>query len=364
MKKIEEIDNNFKAAKVNDIDVNYYNVINKPFSLEGFPWGNPAEGKFYRLPDDIKAPDEINSGALWNGHSLTSGGCVRFRTDATFICIRAKLANSMDMNHMPRAGSAGFDIYIGEAGKDCRHAGTAQPTPGEIDLERVVFNDPNLPSDMRDWRINFPLYGGTTCVEIGLPPNAKIEPPTPHKIKPILFYGSSITQGGCASRPGNNYCSMLCRAVDAEQINLGFSGCGKGEPAVAKAIASLDLSVFIMDYDHNSPTAEHLKDTHEPFFKIIRKAHPNLPIIMTSMCDIWKDRDYENRSLRRDIVRKTYENAIAAGDRHVYYIDGETLFGTANREECTVDRCHPNDLGFYRMFENILPTLQKAILEA
>ena len=104
-----------------------------------------------------------------------------------------------------------------------------------------------------------------------------------------------------------------------------------------------------MDYDHNAPTVEDLKDTHEPFFKIIRKAHPNLPIIMTSMCDIWKDRDYENRSLRRDIVRQTYENAIAAGDRHVYYIDGETLFGTANREECTVDRCHPNDLGFYRI---------------
>ena len=362
MKSIEEIDKNFMPAKVGDKDVNYYNVLSAPFSIEGFPWGDPAKGEFFRLPADMKAPEDVNEGALGNSHHFTSGGCVRFRTDSNFISIRATLAHSQDMNHMPRAGSAGFDIYVGPFG-NCHHVGTAQPTPREVELERVVF-DKGWTREMRDWCINFPLYGGVAQVEIGLLPDAKIEAPAPHPIKPILFYGSSITQGGCASRPGNNYCSMLCRAVDAEQINLGFSGCGRGEIAVAKAIASLDLGVFVMDYDHNAPSVEHLERTHEPFFKLIREAHPELPIIFMSKCDIWPDRNYADGCRRRDVIRATYDKAIAAGDRHVYFIDGETLFGAVDREACTVDGCHPNDLGFYRMYERVLPVLRKAIIEA
>ena len=361
--KIEDIDKNFKPATIGDRAVNYYDVTGAPFSLEGFPWGDPAKGEFYRLPADMKAPEEVNEGALWNAHNHTSGGCVRFRTDANFIAVRARLHCPGDMNHMPRAGSAGFDIYVGPS-EVSHHVGTAQPSSGEIDLERVLFNNASWTGEMRDWRVNFPLYGGVEKVEIGLPPEAAVDAPAPHAVKPILFYGSSITQGGCASRPGNNYCSMLCRAVDAEQVNVGFSGCGRGEPAVAKAIASLDLGAFVMDYDHNAPTAEHLQATHWNFFKIIRDARPDLPIIMMSMCNIWRDRGYEGTSRRRAIIRATYDRAVAAGDRHVYFIDGETLFGIHDREACTVDGCHPNDLGFYRMFENTLPTLRKALLEA
>ncbi|MBO7224200.1 MAG: SGNH/GDSL hydrolase family protein [Kiritimatiellae bacterium] len=364
MKSIEEIDSNFKVATVDDREINYYNVLSEPFSVEGFPWGSLAEGKFNRLPDFLKIDEDINSGAYWSGHSITSGGCARFRTDATFICIRTKINTLLEMNHMPRTGANGFDLYVGKFGEDCHHISTVRPTLSQTDIEQVIFNNTTWTNEVRDWCINFPLYGGVTELEIGLPPGSKIEAPTPHAIKPILFYGSSITQGGCASRPGNNYCSMLCRDVNAEQINLGFSGCGKGEPAVARAIAKLDLGVFVMDYDHNAKDIDDLRATHEPFYKIIREAHPNLPIIMISMCDIWKDRDYETKCKRRDLIRENYEKAIAAGDKHVYFIDGEILFGTANRDACTVDGCHPNDLGFYRMYENILPVLRQAIREA
>ena len=364
--KIEDIDKNFKPALVGDREVNYRNVLSRPFSLEGFPWGDPAKGEFYRLPADMKAPEDVNEGALWNGHNNTSGGCVRFRTDASFIAVRAKLHASGDMNHMPRAGSAGFDLYAGPSAQSF-HVGTAQPTRAEVDkgdFERAVFSNKEWEGELREWRLNFPLYGGVEWVEIGLPPGSRIEAPAPHAVKPILFYGSSITQGGCASRPGNNYCSMLCRAVDAEQINLGFSGCGRGESAVAKAIASLDLGAFVFDYDHNAPTAEHLQATHGNFFRIVRDARPDLPIIMMSMCNIWPGRGYENTSRRRAIIRATYDAAVAAGDRHVYYIDGETLFGLYGRDACTVDTCHPNDLGFFRMFEAVLPVLRKALAEA
>lgn len=360
--KIEDIDPNFKPAVVGDKTVMYINVLKEPMSLEGFPWGDPAKGEFFRLPPYLSAPD-VNDGALWNARNNTSGGAVRFRSDSRTVTVKAKLHCPGDMNHMPRAGSAGFDLYCGVDG-EYYHAGTAQPCRDEIDLERVLVTRAAKDTGMRDWILNFPLYGGVEKVEIGLDPGSTVEAPVPHRNGKILFYGSSITQGGCASRPGNNYCSMLCRAVDAEQINLGFSGCGRGEIAVANAIASVEgLSAFVMDYDHNAPTAEHLEATHEPFFKAIRAKYPELPVVMMSKCDNWRHADYEGNCRRRDIIRATYDKAVAAGDKHVYFIDGETLFGKEGRGECTVDKCHPNDLGFYRMYENTLPVLKKALAE-
>lgn len=368
---ITKIDKNFAAATVNGKEVAYYDVTNAPFSLEGFPWGDPKKGEFYRLPPTLKAPDDINEGALWNGLHHASGGAVRFMTDSPFIAIRATLPNGADMNHMPRCGSCGFDIYMGPAGR-MLHLASVQPCRDEVSLERMAVEFVDGKRGMRNLLVNLPLYGGVSKIEIGLAPDAQVLAPPPHSNKPILFYGSSITQGGCASRPGNNYCSMLCRALDAEQINLGFSGCGKGEPAVARAIASLDLGAFVLDYDHNAPDAAHLRATHETFFKIVREAHPNLPILMLSKCNIWRheplneiddtrDRLYAYDDERRAIIRATFEHAVAAGDKHVRFIDGEELFGVENRDECTVDRCHPNDLGFYRMFVRILPDLREML---
>ena len=209
---------------------------------------------------------------------------------------------------------------------------------------------------MRQFTIWLPLYGGVESLEVGIEKGAKILAPMPHKIKkPVLFYGSSITQGGCASRPANAYTTMLCRELDAEQINLGFSGNAKGEIEIARDIASLNLAAFVFDYDYNAPTPEHLEKTHEPFFLEIRKKHPNLPIIILSRCSNMTDR-------RRDIVKQTYLNAVARGDKNVSFIDGAELFGTTDKKYPTVDGCHPNDLGFYLMFQRILPTLKETLI--
>lgn len=358
--KIEDIDKNFRAATVGDTEIKYSDVTtNDAISLEGFVWRKESDAGFSRLPHGL-SKEEINEGALYLACN-TAGGAARFRTDSTQIFIRAELSNSADMNHMPRTGSAGFDIYRGR-GKKMIHYGSAQPGRDQKILELLIASHTG---EMEDFTINFPLYGGIDKLEIGVLPTARLEEATPHKIKkPILFYGSSITQGGCASRPGNAYTSMLCRAVDAPQINLGFSGCGRGEAKMAELISELDLAAFVMDYDHNAPDPEHLEATHEKFFKIVRDANKELPIVIMSKCDIWPE--IRNAALdinlrRREIIRKTYENALASGDANVYFVDGETLFGKKRRGECTVDRCHPNDLGFYRMFKNVLPTLKMAL---
>ena len=169
---------------------------------------------------------------------MTTGAAVRFRSDSPFIAIKAILSHSCDMNHMARSGSAGFDIYAKVNGR-WLHAGTACPSPKQVVLEQMLFVRDIEDTDMKDYLLNLPLYGGVDAISIGLSPDATIEAPPPHKNGKILFYGSSVTQGACASHPGAMHCSLLCRKLDAEQINMGFSGCARGEIAMAKVIAGM-----------------------------------------------------------------------------------------------------------------------------
>ena len=349
-KDISEVDSNFKVERVENIDVCFYEVPGEGFSLEGFPWK-----PYYRLPEHF-TEKEVNKGALTLAPH-TTGGCVRFVSDAPVIVLRAELQCSYDMDHMPRCASAGFDIYKQFHGGTLKHGGTVMASSTFAPVETFMHKEESKGKVL--FQLNLPLYGGVKKLEIGFPPGYKPELPPPHRVKdPVLFYGSSITQGGCASRPGNAYTSLLCRAVDAPQINLGFSGSGKGEIAMAQAIAKLKLSCFVMDYDHNASNPEYLQNTHEKFFQEVRRINPDLPVIMLSKPDFEGD---PNAAQRREIIRQTYERAKSSGDKNVYFIDGETLFGTENRDACTVDRCHPNDLGFYRMYQHILPVLSEIL---
>lgn len=339
----------------------YRNVKLSPFKLEGLAWFKENNQEYFRVPMTL-SEKEVNDGVISYARH-TAGVTVRFKSNSPVIMIRATLVKSYDMNHMTRAGSSGFDSYFKRPGdKKFIYNTTVQPNAGQKQIEAVCGINPE--NKMCEWVINFPLYGGVSDVEIGLKVGSIIRPPAEHKVKkPIAFYGSSITQGCSASRPGNTYTSMLCRAVDAEQINLGFSGSAKGEDGMAKLIAKLDLAAFVYDYDHNTPSLQHLQNTHEKFFRIIRKAHPNLPIIIVSKPDFayLYAVAIEGNKERRDIIRKTWQNAIARGDKNVYFVDGETLFAGDLRDSCTVDGTHPNDLGFFRIYSKILPVLKNAL---
>ena len=175
--------------------------------------------------------------------------------------------------------------------------------------------------------------------------------------KPVVYYGSSITQGGCASRPGNAYTAAVARRFNANHINLGFSGNALGEMEMAEYIADISMSAFVFDYDHNAPTLEHLENTHKPMFDIIRKSNPNLPIVMLTRPK-YKTWWYEDKC--RDIIKATYDIARANGDENVYFIDGTTLMETAGFEG-TVDSAHPNDLGFSSMAKAVGDVLQKVL---
>ena len=355
--KIEDIDQNFRAQELNSRKYHFFKITEKPLELDGFAWFN-KEKEFCRLPAQIISKESpLNDGAKslsW----CSSGAMVRFKTNSPSIALKAELRDKGIMSHMPLSGTSGFDLYLKTA-KGMSFHRNIKPSSDKPDIVEGVF-DENLGVGMRDCIIYLPLYNGVKTVEIGFAPGAKVQAPSPLKHPvPILFYGSSITQGGCASRPGNAYSHFLTRWLDANMINLGFSGSGCGEIVMAECIASLKLSAFVMDYDHNAPTPEHLEKTHEIFSRTIRGKQPELPIVILTKCDF--DTGLEINSKRREIIKRTYSNAVKAGDRNVYFIDGETLFGKTDRDACTVDSCHPNDIGFLRMAETVLPVLRKAL---
>lgn len=355
---IAKIDKNFRPETLKSGEkIVYRNAFRPPFEVNGFPWSDTGNGKLYRLPESLNAK-EVRKGTLSLAH-CTSGGTIRFATDSPVIVVRGFIFKGREMGHMARIGSAGLDLAVNCGTPEEELFRPMLPSREAVD-GKAPFRMVVRPGEgkMREYTLFLPLYSGIKSLEIGLAPDAKVVPPKPHKVKlPVCFYGSSITQGGCASRPANNYTTMLCREVDAPQVNLGFSGKAHGEPAMAKIIASLKLSAFVMDYDYNAKTPEYLQKTHEPFFRIIREAQPELPIIIVSGP---RPRSAD-AAKRRDIIKATYDRAVAAGDKHVYFVDGLSFFDEVPHKYATTDNTHPNDLGFLLMFRKILPTLKKAL---
>ncbi len=342
MSNIEQIDKNFKIdTNIKKEDIIFYDVKQAPFKIYGVFYDN---GKYRRMPEDVAK--SVSAGVL-SLHAHTAGGRVRFKTNSPYVAISVKTGNIGKMPHFAMTGSAGFDMYgYSEYGEKYTYKGTFTP-PFNYNggYESVI----ELGSQkMRTLTINFPLYSEVRELYIGLSDKAVTESADDYMCKapkPFVYYGSSITQGGCASRPGRAYQSVISRRFDADFINLGFSGNAKGEDEIADYIKQLPMSVFVFDYDHNAPTAEHLKNTHERMFKKIRESQPELPIIIMTRPRVTFSTDELERI---KIAKTTCDNAVAAGDKNVYFISGEALMKYAG-DEGTVDNCHPTDFGFASM---------------
>ena len=296
MQSIETVDVNFKIhTSIEKSDICFYPVLREPFSLHGLIYQN---GQFRRMPEAVAKT--VSSGVHYL-HSNTSGGRVRFQTDSAYIAISAKMNNIGKMSHFALTGSAGFDLYVGSA-----FVTTFCPPFDITEGYESVFEFKDR--EMREITIHFPLYSDVCELHIGLQKDAALEAATPYKTqKPVIFYGSSITQGGCASHPGNAYPAILSRRYGFDFVNMGFSGNAKGEQEMAHYLAGLDMSMFVLDYDHNAPTLEHLEKTHFNLYKTVRATHPDIPIfIMSAVSKEWY-RDHASQ--RWDVIFKTYQDA-------------------------------------------------------
>ncbi len=332
----------------------YIDIQQPPFKLGGLIEPKYNNGEYYRLD---AANKEVYSNENRRLAACTSGGSVRFLTDTNKISVKITLRGAcVGMHHFCDRGVYGIDIYVG-TGTNRRYVGKMMQTFAEKPDFNVGTVD--LPFGINEVQINLPLYSGIEKMEIGFPEDSKIGEPSKRTVGDIAFYGSSITQGGCVSRPANAYANIICRALDADCVNYGFSGSAMGELSVARHIATRDLACFVMDYDYNSPNAEHLERTHEPFFKLIREKHPDLPVVFVT--HPFYSKPTEDDIERIMIVRQTYENAKQNGDENVYFVDSSKYFTPEMRDLYAVDNLHPNDLGHFSMAETIFPAVKKAI---
>lgn len=343
MKRIEDVDKNF-AIKTEVGEMDLYDA--KEFAIHGvFHDGY----RYRRMPEEIAKT--VNDG-VYEMHTCTAGGRVRFKTDSSFIFIKAEMDGILRMSHILLTGSGGFDVY-----SDFHYAGTFVPP---IDMTDGYEGKVELCGNkMRQITINFPLYSNVKELYIGLEKGAKTEKAEEyiHPV-PIVYYGSSITQGGCASRPGNAYQAIITRKLNVDHVNLGFSGSAKGEDSITEYIAGLNQSVFVMDYDCNAPDAEHLKKTHKRMYETVREKNPDLPIVFISAHTRMFKLDAD---IRREIIKENYINAKEAGDRNIYHIDGREMLDYADRDIMTVDGIHPNDFGFWCIAQVLERTLKEII---
>ena len=327
-----------------------FTLFDKPIKVSGVPFFEEKK-TLARLPDELieQLPHLDHLGRR------CPGARVAFKTDSPTFIVKVVLKTlEVDLG-MSIYACQSVQVMVGER-KNARHLGVVNPPDYETKVFQKKFKKS---SEMEQVTLYFPRNEQVENIEVTVEEGAQVAEPTPYKYeKPILFYGSSITEGGCCCNSTNAYSAILSRWLDFDFYNLGFSSNAKGELIMADYINTFDLGAFVYDYDHNAPNVEHLANTHKPFFDRIRAAHPDLPILMmTRPAEVYND----EMKARREIVKATYNAAVAAGDKNVYFIDGETFYGEIDRNLCAVDDCHPNDLGFFRMASVIRPVLEKML---
>lgn len=338
-------------------NVVWYDV--RLLGLEGQGWSE-VNAPFDRLP--AKAEGVVRP-EVWGLSRHSAGIAVRFVTGATTIKARWTLTSSrLEMPHMPATGVSGLDLYVKDDEGRWRWLAVGIPK-GQTTTAALVTG---LPEGEREYFLYLPLYNGVQSVEIGVAPDAALKkaPPRPgtHH-KPIVFYGTSITQGGCASRPGMVHTAILGRRLERPVINLGFSGNGRLEKEVAELLAEIDAAVYVIDCLPNVGAAE-VSERTEPLVHLLREKHPQTPILLV------EDRSYSDAFLltakrqRNETSRAALHAAferLQAGDKNLFYLSGEHLLGDDN--EGKVDSSHPTDLGFVRQADAMEKSL-RPILES
>ena len=322
---------------------------NDGFNVHGLAWFE-EDRALCRLPRRLK---DTFRPPVWELAQCPAGGRILFSTDSLHVGVRAKVPDNYVMNHITRIGQSGFDVYV-----DGNFMGSVSPNAeGKIEAQWQIQK---APPKLRNIMIHMPLYKPVALDQIGLDEGAAIKGHRPFALsKPVLFYGSSITQGGCASTPGTTYQDFISRSLNVDFINLGFSGNGQGEPEVARAINEIDCSCIVVDHWANKGLD--YRENLPVFIGELRKVHKDVPIIVVGpfyFCrdDIDDSLHVEQRKAGEDFVRKMQRQ----GDRNIHFFDGrkmisrETSFGL-------VDGVHPNSLGFYLIAKGFSPFLKRVL---
>jgi lysophospholipase L1-like esterase len=328
-------------------DVREWDVEGKGFS--------DTENFFDRLPARAKG---IVREEVWNLSRHSTGMSAHFETDSTAIHVRYSLTSEgLALPNMPASGVSGLDLYAKHEGQ-WRWLATHQPTT----QTQTALLMQDILRGRRAYHINLPLHNGVKSLEIGIPKGVAFTPIAPRKIKPILWYGTSITHGLCASRPGMTFVSILGRRLDCPILNFGFSGNGRMEIEVGRFLAEIDAAIFVIDCVANM-SPQWITERTGPLVKLLRASHPSMPILLVGqrkepnlifLPQMLKDRLQQDSALRNE-----YEILLNEGITNLHYRGGEDVIGSDG--EGTVDGSHPNDLGMTRYADVLEPDLRKLL---
>ena len=347
-----------------DNNISFYG--REHFLIEGTAIADSLkESPYDRLPISYK--EKVRE-PVWDLSKASAGITVRFHTNSTSISLKWTVLNDFDMPHMAATGIKGIDVYTKYNNK-WRYVTTAGAIIGQNkyqnkDIPTDSINEydliKNLTPEFREYKLFLPLYDGVTKLEIGIDSIASIKKAFPNSTKPIVFYGTSITQGGCASRPGMAHTNIISRKLDIECINYGFSGNGRMEMPIIDHISEIDANFYVIECLQNMNT-EQVKERVLPLVKTIRKKHPNTPIVLVENMmykNAFMDKTIETELIQENLALKNeYDNILKSGIQNVYYIKDKQHDKMDN--EGTVDGVHLTDLGFLRYADYLIENFKK-----
>ena len=360
MKRMDEIDKKLKFSDVESgVELDLYSIPGESFTLAGIKFY--GEEGFLRMPPEAaeRVSDDV---AVLNHH--TTGGRVLFSTDSSVLEIRvtydylSRLRNielsSLGFTLIERIG--GVRKYIKIMPPDYNHN------------TGYVFSVDLEGEGMRDYILYFPVVGRVRTLTVGLSRGSSVKPLNLYTDPPIVYYGSSITQGFCAGRGDNTYEAFIEKWCERDFVNLGFSGSGRGEDAMIEYLSGLDCSIFVSDYNHSGIDLDIFRSQHPKLYREFRKTHPTTPIILLSKTCMYVGLDnieeHERACTQEKIILDTYNMARASGDENVYFISGVgmlDMLSPTDRMSAMNDSDHPNELGFYIMAKKIYEVIKELL---
>ena len=317
---------------------------------------------YQRLPATLEG---VSREPVWRLGTQSAGLYLRFRSNSTAIHARWTSTYGSWLSNMNPTGVRGLDLYILVDGV-WRPAGVGRPSQEKTTTYCMVKN---MTPEMREYMLYLSLYDGIEKLEIGVDEGAVLESSQiekPRRERPIVMYGTSILQGCSASRPGMASTNMLSRALDREVINLGFSGNALLDLEIARLMASVpDPAVYVLDYAPNA-YAPMIKEHGEEFFRILRDAHPDVPVIFIE--DVIFPHTLFDSEIQKEVTDKNieqkalYERLKKQGEKGIYFIPAAKM--TEPDGESTADTIHLTDLGMQRYVDLVLPVIRKAMRKA
>lgn len=314
--------------------------------------------RYERLPSYL---EDVSRDPVWYLGRNSAGLFIRFRSNSTSIHARWESTFNNSMTHMTDTGTKGLDLYAIVDG-EWRYVCSAQPQGKKS--ERCIIA--NMDPVEREYMLYLSLYDGVKSLEIGVDEGSMLDLPAvdrPSREKPVVMYGTSILQGGCANRPGMAHTNIIGRRLDREVINLGFSGNALLDMEIAELMASVeDPGLYVLDYVPNA-SAEAIDQVGEQFFRIIRDAHPDVPVIFIEDVifphTIFDNKILEEVTKKNEAQKRLYKKLKKSGEKRIYYISAEGMIGDDG--EATVDAIHFTDLGAMRYVDHVLPVIKRAL---